>query len=86
MSADSVAPARRQETRNVCDAFRPGGSRPGLLAFAPCGLAGSLSHPISAISRSRAAAVSGVMSRCGVPNISYPTMNFRTVAERNSGG
>ena len=32
------------------------------------------------------AAVSGVMSRCGIPSISNPTMNFRTVAERSNGG
>ena len=34
----------------------------------------------------RSALVSAVMSRCGIPNNSNPTMNFRTVAERNSGG
>ena len=34
----------------------------------------------------RAAAASGVMSRCGVASISYPTRNLRTVAERSSGG
>ena len=33
-----------------------------------------------------AAALSGVMSRCGVPSISNPTINFLTVAERSSGG
>ena len=33
-----------------------------------------------------AAALSGVMSRCGMPSISNPTMNFRIVAERRSGG
>jgi len=27
-----------------------------------------------------------VMSRCGMPSISKPTMNLRTVAERSSGG
>ena len=37
-------------------------------------------------SRSRAAAASGVRSRCGEPSISKPTMNFFTVAERRSGG
>jgi len=36
--------------------------------------------------RNRCAASSGVMSRCGIPSISKPTMNFRTVAERSSGG
>jgi hypothetical protein len=36
--------------------------------------------------RSRSAAVSAVMSRCGIPSISNPTMNLRTVAERSSGG
>jgi len=29
---------------------------------------------------------SGVMSRCGIPSSSKPTMNFRTAAERRSGG
>ena len=33
-----------------------------------------------------AAALSGVMSRCGMPSISNPTMNLRIVAERSSGG
>jgi hypothetical protein len=37
-------------------------------------------------SRKRAAAASAVISRCGDPSISNPTMNFRIVAERNSGG
>jgi len=36
--------------------------------------------------RNRWAAASGVMSRCGIPSISKPTMNLRTVAERSSGG
>ena len=36
--------------------------------------------------RRRWAAASGVMSRCGIPSISKPTMNLRTVAERSSGG
>src|SRR5580704_484157 len=36
--------------------------------------------------RNVAAAVSAVMSRCGDASISYPTMNFWTVAERSSGG
>jgi len=36
--------------------------------------------------RRRSAAVSAVMSRCGVPSISNPTMNFRTFAERSKGG
>ncbi len=35
---------------------------------------------------SRAAAASGVRSRWGEPSISKPTMNFRIVAERRSGG
>ena len=39
-----------------------------------------------AASRNLAAAASGVMSRCGEPSISKPTMNFRIVAERRSGG
>jgi hypothetical protein len=39
-----------------------------------------------AASRSRAAAASGVRSRCGEPSISNPTMNFLIVAERRSGG
>ena len=39
-----------------------------------------------ASSRSRPAALSGVMSRCGVPSISKPTINLRMVAERSSGG
>ena len=52
-------------------------------------------RPISAHSRvkwtsetalSLSAALSGVMSRCGIPSISKPTMNLRTVAERSSGG
>jgi hypothetical protein len=33
-----------------------------------------------------AAAASGVTSRWGEPSISNPTMNFRMVAERSSGG
>jgi hypothetical protein len=41
---------------------------------------------VSESSRSRSAADSGVMSRWGVPSISYPTMNLRTVAERSRGG
>ena len=32
------------------------------------------------------AALSGVMSRWGMPSISNPTMNFRMVEERKSGG
>jgi hypothetical protein len=39
-----------------------------------------------ASSRKRTAAISGVMSRCGVPSISNPTMNLRIVAERSKGG
>jgi hypothetical protein len=39
-----------------------------------------------AASLNLAAAVSGVRSRWGEPSISKPTMNFRTVAERRSGG
>lgn len=37
-------------------------------------------------SRSVAAAASGVMSRWGEPSSSKPTINFRTVADRSSGG
>ena len=37
-------------------------------------------------SRKRAAAASAVISRCGDPSISNPTINFRIVAERKSGG
>nr|POE87991.1 hypothetical protein CFP56_11220 [Quercus suber] len=37
-------------------------------------------------SRSRLAACSGVMSRCGSAIISYPTKNLRTVALRSRGG
>jgi hypothetical protein len=40
----------------------------------------------SAASLSLAAAASGVRSLCGLPSISKPTMNFRMVAERKSGG
>jgi hypothetical protein len=36
--------------------------------------------------RSRSAASSGGMSRCALASISYPTMNFRTDADRSSGG
>jgi len=36
--------------------------------------------------RSDATAVSGVMSRCGNPSSSKPTINLRAVAERSSGG
>lgn len=36
--------------------------------------------------RSVSAALSAVISRCGDPKSSYPTMNFRIVAERSSGG
>src|SRR6266852_471250 len=42
-------------------------------------------QPLAAF-RSRSAASSGKMSRCGMQNISYPTMNLRTVAERSRGG
>ncbi len=37
-------------------------------------------------SRKRSAAASGVRSRCGMPNISKPTMNLRMDAERSRGG
>ena len=37
-------------------------------------------------SRNCPAAISGVMSRCGIPSISNPTRNLRTVAERSKGG
>jgi hypothetical protein len=40
----------------------------------------------SAASLKLAAAASGVRSRWGEPSISKPTMNFRIVAERRSGG
>ncbi len=40
----------------------------------------------SAASLNLAAAASGVRSLCGEPSISKPTMNFRIVAERKSGG
>ena len=43
-------------------------------------------HNPPASSRNRSAAASGVMSRCGVPSISNPTMNLRIVAERKRGG
>ena len=41
---------------------------------------------MSGRARRRAAAVSGVRSRWGEPNISKPTMNLRISAERSSGG
>ena len=34
----------------------------------------------------RSAALSGVISRCGIPSISNPTINFLTVADLSSGG
>ena len=40
----------------------------------------------SLAARSRRAASSGVISRCGMPSISKPTINLRTVAERSRGG
>ncbi len=40
----------------------------------------------AATALSLSAALSGVMSRCGIPNISKPTMNFLTVADLSSGG
>ena len=48
-------------------------------------------QPIPAAGYSRnslnlAAATSAVISRWGVPSISNPTMNFRIVADRSSGG
>jgi hypothetical protein len=43
-------------------------------------------RPLGYASLSLAAAASGVRSRWGEPNISKPTMNFRIVAERKSGG
>jgi hypothetical protein len=57
-------------------------------------ISGSVNHvtPVMAArslgyaSLSLAAAASGVRSRWGEPNISKPTMNFRIVAERKSGG
>ena len=48
--------------------------------------AGRHSPQSSAKALSRSAALSGVISRCGIPNISNPTMNFRMVADRNKGG
>ena len=36
--------------------------------------------------RNVSAADSGVMSRCGPPSSSNPTMNLRIVAERSKGG
>ena len=36
--------------------------------------------------RKVSAAVSAVRSRCGEPSSSKPTINFRTLAERSSGG
>src|SRR5262249_27886184 len=42
--------------------------------------------PLHNMTRKRRAASSGVRSRCGIASISKPTMNLRTVAERNSGG
>src|SRR5215831_6256318 len=41
---------------------------------------------VSPASRNRDAAASGVISRCGVPSISNPTMNLRIFAERSNGG
>lgn len=41
---------------------------------------------VSEHARNLSAALSGVMSLWGIPSISNPTMNFRTVAERSSGG
>ena len=41
---------------------------------------------VSGSARRVSALVSGVMSRCGIPSSSKPTMNLRTVAERSSGG
>ncbi len=41
---------------------------------------------VSEQARKRSAALSGVMSRCGIPSISNPTMNFLTVADLSSGG
>src|SRR6516162_8501455 len=46
----------------------------------------ALHATVSPASRNRDAAASGVISRWGVPSISNPTMNFRTCAERSSGG
>ena len=41
---------------------------------------------IASASRSVCAALSAVISRWADASISYPTMNFLTVAERNNGG
>jgi hypothetical protein len=62
---------------------------PRLLALDPCPstLPYSLGQKCtSLVPRSRSAADSAVMSRCGMPSISNPTINLRTVAERSSGG
>jgi hypothetical protein len=48
--------------------------------------AGNGPRPLGYASLSLAAAASGVRSLCGLPSISKPTMNFRMVAERKSGG
>jgi hypothetical protein len=48
--------------------------------------AGNDMRPLAYASLSLAAAASGVRSLCGLPSISKPTMNFRIVAERKSGG
>ena len=47
-----------------------------------------LSEPCPQLHNERrcSAALSGVMSRCGMPSISNPTINLRIVADRRSGG
>jgi hypothetical protein len=60
--------------------------RPSGMTFATYDVSSRWEKSQGAASRSRAAAASGVRSRCGEPSISKPTMNFLIVAERRSGG
>ena len=65
------------------------GERKGRPGHAPLiGAIGEANPPTRypAASLNLAAAASGVISRWGDPSISKPTMNFRMVAERRSGG
>lgn len=74
-------------------AARPNGRAPGERrsrdscagAYAPRVLRVAFNRVLQ-VRRSRAAASSGGMSRCALASISYPTMNFRTDADRSSGG
>jgi hypothetical protein len=74
--------------------WRGGAVRRGSWVRIPAGSPGQSRAPESALivkctagtARSRSAAVSGVISRCGMPSISKPTMYLRTVAERSRGG